>query len=159
MQEIYEKMYDVLKENMQENELTIGYSKEAFLYGAQKKPGCFNVPDIIGEEDKEKFLELAYLGCFDRLPEASAKENWKVRGGEKQTEAYQRDVLNHLIGSRELRIKRTRVLNNMYKKDKSKKLSKKEAAQVAKESLLIRIYRKLPEPIKNVYRRFKRRSM
>lgn len=157
---IYSNIYEILEHNMKEEGLKIGYSKKTFLYMSEKTPRELNMLDIAYEEDKEIFLEMAYMGFFGRLPEEAAREKWSRRGEEVKLQTYKEEIVSRLTASGELRDKGTKVYNNIFRKKNHQNINKQSSPKVRHEwvrNKLVRFYLRLPEPIKNLYRAIKRR--
>lgn len=157
---IYSNIYKILKCNIEKEGLEIGYSYKTFLYMSEKTPRELDLLDIAYEEEKEIFLELAYMGFFGRLPEEAAREKWSIRGKEVSLQTYKEEIVTRLLASGERKDKEVKVYHNIFRKknhQNSNKPSRKKGKRQHIKDRVVSFYLKLPEPIKNLYRAIKRK--
>lgn len=64
----YEKLYDIIKENLKQAGMEITFGKESFLYSTKRDLTCADVFDFL-DYDKGLILEVSYIAFFARIPE------------------------------------------------------------------------------------------
>lgn len=70
---LYDKIFDVANTKMQEHGMQFGYGKEVFSSILYKNPAIIYV-DEFANMDFKNFVDVLYLRCLNRLPDAVAYE-------------------------------------------------------------------------------------
>lgn len=114
---VYSKLYDIVAENMEQDQIEMEFTKEAYLFQALNVGNKVDLLKMI-DMDNESFFETAYLCLLGRFPDEKAVESWrgKIKGLGK--EEFQRILINTIMNSLEFKIKNVEVHNCIYGAEK-----------------------------------------
>lgn len=150
--DIYAAVYDTVSEHMQNAGGELACSKNTFLTWATAAPVEVDLLDLAGEEDNREFLDKAYLLLLRRMVDKDAVEHWEPRLEEPPRE-FQTNVVRTIINSPEFAPAHVRVRNNLYSTHAAYLGRPRVGGPVAVPERLLRIYHKLPEPVKKAARK------
>ena len=147
---IYNELFEITNENMQQSGNEFTHPRAAFLYYTKNDPHKVDIMELMKEEaSNEEFVEIAYLAILGRPIDAEAKQSWSRQTGlpEKKFRAL---VIQRLTSSQEADVCHKRIYNNIYAAKKRRRRNGTAGFLVQK---LLPVYRKLPSGMKNGIRK------
>lgn len=156
-QEVYSVLYDIAAENMAKNNMEFEYSKEAFLFATECKPGEADILQM-SNLDNMSFIQALYIALFFRTCDTGALAIWQKNRMLTQNE-FRKKAVNSLMRSQEFFDKGAVVINNLYSSgaEANREVVVVGTAGVtsANKALnkLYRFYKGLPTPIRNLIRK------
>lgn len=147
---IYNQLFEIANENMQQSGNEFTHPRAAFLYYAKNDPHMVDIMELMNEEaSNEEFVEIAYLAILGRPVDAEAMQSWSKQTGipEKKFRAL---VVQRLTSSQEADVYHKRIYNNIYSAKKRRRRNGTAGFLVQK---LLPVYRKLPSGMKNGIRK------
>ncbi len=153
---IYSKLFDIVENNMEKNNMEMEFTKEAFLFQAEKTGNKVDMAKMLHFNNKA-FFEASYLGLLDRFPDEQAVKNWNDRVNNLPKEEFQRILTTSIINSLEFRLKNIEVYNCIYGMKKYETgVSKQHVSSNVKMKFYdigYKYYKRLPIKIKMVIRK------
>ncbi len=152
-QEIYGRLYDVVKDNMEAAGEEFSYGKETFLCDAGAHPQEIDVSRYLGLPNPA-FMQAVHVAALKRLPEERIVTFWEQRYGESR-EQFQEEVLRSIAGSSVVAINHVRLLNNPYFKQKKgiRYYGMGLLYGLTDKSCLREFGKKLPMPLQKIIRK------
>ncbi len=141
---------EIVKQNMENADVTLDLSKEAFSASLGQAPRAINVKRF-EELNQNDFIDALWLSCFGRLP-----------GADKKAELMQKtreEVLRSAASEPGFSVKRLAYANCKYENTEPAGMVKAKnaaftVAGAAKNSIALRKFAKsLPAPLQNGIRR------
>ncbi len=171
-EKIYGKMYDMVEQRMSTQGLHLPCTRDTFLYSAKVSQGCCDGA-LMEEADNPSFLQMAYMGVLNRLPDQDALDLWK-REYRSSQDVFRCRCMDALIFCSEALGKQTVFINNTVVETKQRDIrplddyiamqnggkARKEKLSERIVSALYRGYSRLPYSLRRVLRKiFKRASV
>ncbi|MGL5434322.1 MAG: hypothetical protein ACRDBO_02835 [Lachnospiraceae bacterium] len=144
---IYDGLFQLVNENLQASGGEMEFKKETFLSTVGESG---QITDISEWRDFENdvFLEVAYLKLLERLPDKMAISIWKGKMGKAKKEVHA-EIITSILSSQEYLLHNTYAINNIYSPVRQKKVSLRFGIR----EFMYRVYKKFPEPVKQVIRK------
>lgn len=120
MNSVYGALYDIVEQRLHEYDKAMPSSKNVFLYAVDKEPGVLDGTQI-REMKNDMFMEAAYMGLLNRLPDESAKKSWECNM-QLEPEIFRTQLLDTLIFSQEAIVKGACFRNNQVVPVKQREL-------------------------------------
>ena len=111
MTHVYQDLYELVEQRLQQHQMQMPCTKEAFLFAADTESGTCDGAKM-KEMNNEAFFQSAYIGIMNRLPDDEAERNWRQNVRQQKTEEFREDLLETLIFSPEALAKNTVLINN-----------------------------------------------
>lgn len=169
MSNTYADLYDIVEQRLQEHNIPMVSTKEAFCYSVQMEPGICDGRHMETMENPA-FLEAAFLGLLNRLPDESANTEWKHHM-KQEPEKFRQELLNDVIPSTEAILKGSSFRNNQIVETRQRDLFKIDLSFAATMDgnptsssrqriidQLYKIYLKLPGRLRLFLRKILRRG-
>lgn len=153
-QAMYAAIFDIVEGRMQEAGMTLHIDRACCTALALQPPNCTDVLALSYEEDNIVFLKKAYLSMLSRNIDPGALEAWTERA-DLPREEFQAMVISGLKGSEEFLQAGYRLENNLYA-DGSLYAGAPAGAGAGGVTLpekLMKMYRKMPSPLKKAARK------
>lgn len=159
---IYRKIFDLANDNMKKHGEAFRYSYKAFSVFIGKSPNLVHTDEFFGL-DKEDYLAALYLRCLNRLPDEGSYKTYE--NVEKETKDFmQYMVLSGVIQSAEFMTLNKKVTgirefrrnwkkNRHYSRAQILRLQVQSVKAKCFGSLVIPIWVKMPNSIRNIVRR------
>lgn len=112
MKDVYGKIYDIMYDNLGENDEKPYFSRKALMSVAENSTLEVDI-SLLKDLDNEEFLQASYMSYFNRVPDKGAISGWKSKLNEEK-EKFHRELTNKLIRSFEFKINNSKVINNIY---------------------------------------------
>ena len=109
---VYEKVYNVVAENLQQAQIPFEYRKSTFLCDVEAHPQDVDVSRFL-ELPNEEFMEAVHVAVLKRLPDERQTDYWE-QCYPLPGEQFQREVLNSLAHSSVVAINHIHLVNNPY---------------------------------------------
>lgn len=150
---IYDKLYDVVEENLIEAGKTFGYEKDTFLCDVGEHPRAVVVSKYM-DLDNPKFFQAVFVGAFKRLPEEKELAPWREKYALPK-EIFQEQVLRMVEGASVTAINHMEIVDNPYfKQAKGIKYHLLGMLYGLTDKSFLREFGKtLPEPIQKIIRK------
>lgn len=169
MNTIYEALYNIVAQRLQEEEMTMPCSRQAFLFATGMKPGvCDGIQ--MQDMDNSVFLEAVFVGFLNRLPDEETKKYWMGRVRES-SDIFRQSLLDAIIFSQEAVVKGASFQNNRMLPPKQRENAalvrilsggQEDGASASDQPGLIdhlyKVYMHVPAPIRNKVRKLLRRN-
>lgn len=147
---IYNELFRITNENMQQSGNEFTHPRAAFLYYTKNDPHKVDIMELVKEKaSNDEFVEIAYLAILGRPIDDEAKQSWSKQFGlpEKKFRAL---VIQRLTSSQEADVCHKRIYNNIYAAKKRRRRNGTAGFLVQK---LLPVYRKLPAGLKRGIRK------
>lgn len=151
--DIYEKIYDIVAENLYAAGRSFEYQKSTFLLEAGSAPNIVDVASYLDLPDSE-FFQAIYVAVYKRLPEKKVSEKWDSRGAADAAE-YRKKVLKKMVNSSVAAINHVRFVNNPYFEQRLGMRSRLLGMLygLTDKSSLRQWGKKMPQPIQKIIRK------
>lgn len=147
---IYENIYDITKEYMNKQDITIPFSKEVFMCSIGHKANEIDM-QFWSRFEPSDFVNVAYLELLERFPLISDVEYWINKT------YFKEKLIMTILSSVEFKMKKIRVYNNPYSKFSIKQriMNKLFGSSVEEmnKNPLYRIYKNFPQGVKRSVRK------
>lgn len=169
MSNTYADLYDIVEQRLQEQGIPMVSTREAFCCSVLMEPGICD-GKLMETMENPAFLETAYLGLLNRLPDESANKEWKhyMKG---EQDKFRQELMNDVVPSMEAILKGSSFQNNQIIETKQRALFKIDMSFAAtmngnstgssRQRLidqLYKVYLKLPGGIRLFLRKVLRRG-
>lgn len=152
---IYSDIFDIVNENMEKSGNKFPLSKECCICNSEADPVGVDILKLSMEKDNRIFLENAYNMLLKRHVDSKAIKNWEGRYG-LPSEDFQQLVIKSIIKSEEFSLANVKIKNNIYSENNSfggDFSAVKRSSSVTVPDKLMSVYRRMPEPLKNMARK------
>ena len=109
---VYSEIYDIASENVKPKGTTLPVSRSFFMMNIKMPEGVFDVARAMDLNNYD-FMRLAYRKLFSRIPGEKDYESWEEQLG-WEPERFQPYFVRALINSEELKLNRTKIINNPF---------------------------------------------
>lgn len=147
---IYDDLFQMVENNLRAAGKELDLKKETFLSMVGESREIIDVSKWHNFEN-DVFLEVAYYHLLERLPDSLALKMWKGKM-KKAKKVVHRDIITSILNSQEYSSHNTYVVNNMYSLSDQPDISLRFRIR----EFMYRIYKKFPEPLKQVIRKILR---
>lgn len=151
---VYSDLYDLVESNMQNSDLDMFFSKDAYMKTIELNPKEVDILKLV-ELNNEGFIQAAYIGLLRRVPDEKAIQQWKLKSNNCSKREFQRMVINSIMKSDEFLYKGVIVRNNIYSENILQQqiiLNQADDSPNLYMIKLYKIYHKLPNFIKKIAR-------
>jgi len=150
---VYEKLYDVVQENMKNGGGTFGYRKTTFLCDIQNDPQVVDVSKYLALPNPE-FYQAVFVTTFKRLPEEKEEAPWRDKF-DLPVEVFQKEMLLQMAKSSVVAINHIRFVNNPYFEQRRgiKYRLLGSLYGLTDKSSLREFGKKMPQPIQKIIRK------
>lgn len=169
MSNIYADLYDIVEQRLQEYDIPMPSTKDAFCYSVNIEPGIL-AGNGLEEMGNMAFFESVYLGMLNRLPDETANAEWK--GHMKwNKDRFQQELLNDVVSSTEAILKGGCFKNNRIIETRQRELFRVslsmtsslngDSPESSRQKLidaLYKVYMKLPGRLRLFLRKIIRRG-
>lgn len=153
---VYENLYDIMFQKIELAEAKFIPTKKSFLLALELEPQKTNLA-LLKDVSKEDIVQTAYVALLRRFPDDGAVKYWKQE--ELQTrEDYNKLVMQTLVNSVERAMKGIEVYNAETVGVKTSRIYRIKEKIYPVLSLMYKIYRFLPEPIRKILKKVLRRG-
>lgn len=114
MKEVYEKLYDIMSENLKKYDDKSCFSKKAFI-SVTENPTIETDIETLKTLNNEEFLQASYMAYFNRTIDDGAMSSWHNKLKE-DSEKFRSQVTNQLVRSFEFKLNNSKVINNCYER-------------------------------------------
>ena len=151
--EVYESLYDIVSENLNNAGVDFEYRKLTFLREVGSHPTEIRVCDYL-ELPNEDFMEAMYQAAMKRLPDEKTYRFWSARY-DMPKEAFQKAFLKSLMNSSVVAINQVSFVENPYfEQRKGMKYRLMGSLYVLTDKSNLREFgKKLPGPIQKIIRK------
>ncbi len=111
--EMYNKLYSIVKENYKKNGMDMLYTQEAFLQICNTNSEIIDISKL-SKLDKMSFFEAAFILLLERFPDEGAYEAWK-KNLYMDDYVFKKRLINSVINSEEFKRKNVKISHNIYK--------------------------------------------
>jgi len=109
---VYEKVYNVVADNLQQAQIPFEYRKSTFLCDVEAHPQDIDVSRFLSLSNQE-FMEAVHVAILKRLPDERQTAHWEQRYTLPR-EQFQQEVLNSIARSSVVAINHIQLVNNPY---------------------------------------------
>ncbi len=146
---LYEQLFDIASENMQQSGNTFTHPKAAFLYYTENHPFETDLLQLMQiKAANEEFIEIAYIAILNRPIDEEAKEKW-ARCFLLPQKSFRKQVIHELTNSPEAKLCHKRVYHHAELMEQEK-MPQNSGSLMQK---LLPLYRRLPKGLKSRIRR------
>lgn len=153
MNDVYEKIYDIVENNILDQGGDFTYTKAAFLFEANRECNELDFLKLLKLNNQE-FFEAAYLGMLGRLPDDGAYKSWDHHIKNMASQAFQERLTKSILSSNEFKLKGIVIKNCIYALNSvDNNIHGSVNSKIAIYSILHKVYKKLPLKIRLIIRR------
>lgn len=153
--ELFSAIYDIVDDNMKQSGHKLRTPKALMLSIAAANPGRVDILRLSRERNNDTFLKKAYITMLNRQIDKHALKDWRTRY-KLPPEEFQRRVVNAIKGSEEFYNSQVKIYNNIYSSNNSyggNIANIGRTAGLTGQDRMIKAYSKTPDLFKRVYKK------
>ncbi len=150
--QVYAAIFDQVVHTLEGSGQTLPCAKETFLHATEDDPNSVDILELSRQKDNAKFLEEAYSRILKRTIDESALQAWNS-SLVLPPEEFQALVVHTIVSSEEFSAAHVRLYNNIYPLQRAFTGAPPAGSPVTMPEKLMRIYRKMPAPMKKAARK------
>ena len=150
--QVYAAIYDQVVHTLADAGQEFPYTKEVFLHTIEDEPDSVDILELSHQKDNAQFLEEAYSRILKRTIDENALQAWNS-SLVLPPEEFQALVVHTIVSSEEFNAAHMRVYNNIYPLRTAFTGAPPAGSPVTIPEKLMRIYRKMPAPMKKAARK------
>ena len=150
--QVYAAIYDQVAHTLAASGQQLPYTKEAFLHTTEDDPDSVDILELSRQKDNAQFLKEAYSRILKRTIDESALQAWES-SLVLPPEEFQAMVVHTIVSSEEFHAARVRIYNNIYPLHTAFTGAPPAGSPVTMPEKLMRLYRKMPAPMKKAARK------
>ena len=150
--DIYSALFDTAEDNMKKAGKDLGFTKDIVLTAALSEPCTANMLTLSRERDNDAFLKKAYVAMLGRQVDEPSLKAWQTQY-KLPPEDFQRMVVGSIKNSDDFRSSNVRLYSNIYSENNcygGNISGIGRSGGIPLRERLVKVYRKLPAPVKSV---------